>query len=48
MASSLGNGDEFDSAVADCSQDYADQNEQDFAAFADAVRTGRINACAGV
>ena len=44
ISSYLGRGDDFDSAVADFSRGYADQNEQDFQAFADAVGTGRLDA----
>jgi hypothetical protein len=48
IAAYLGKGDDFDSAVADFSRSYADKNEQDFAAFTDAARTGRIDASHGV
>ena len=44
ISSYLGKGDNFDSVVADFSRSYADQNEQDFQAFADAVRIGRLDA----
>jgi uncharacterized protein (DUF2252 family) len=48
IASYLGNGDGFDRAIADFSRRYADRNEQDFGAFVEAVRSGRIEAVEGV
>jgi uncharacterized protein (DUF2252 family) len=48
IASYLGKGDTFDSAIADFASTYADQNERDYEAFADAVRSGRIAAITGV
>ena len=44
LAQYLGAGDEFDAAITDFGKRYAKQNEKDYAAFADAVRTGRIEA----
>jgi uncharacterized protein (DUF2252 family) len=44
IAGYLGSGDNFDRAVADFSVAYADQNERDYAAFKDAINTGRIAA----
>jgi sugar/nucleoside kinase (ribokinase family) len=44
----LGAGDEFDTAITDFSQRYADQNEQDYQKFVDAVHSGRIDAVEGV
>ncbi|MGH2966743.1 MAG: DUF2252 domain-containing protein [Solirubrobacterales bacterium] len=38
----LGKGDTFDQAIADFSELYADQNELDYAALADAAKSGRI------
>jgi uncharacterized protein (DUF2252 family) len=38
----LGKGDAFDQAIAGFSQRYADQNELDYAALADAAKSGRI------
>ena len=38
----LGKGDSFDQAIADFSERYADQNELDYAALADAAKSGRI------
>jgi uncharacterized protein (DUF2252 family) len=40
----LGGDDDFDFAVADFARRYADQNDRDFAAFTEAIRTGRITA----
>jgi len=48
VAAYLGEDDTFDRAVAEFSERYADQNERDFAALGEAVRTGRIAARAGV
>jgi uncharacterized protein (DUF2252 family) len=48
IAAYLGTGDRFDQSITDFSQRYADQNEQDFQAFTNAVRTGRITALEGV
>ena len=38
----LGKGDSFDQAIAEFSERYADQNELDYAALADAAKSGRI------
>jgi hypothetical protein len=48
IASYLGRGDPFDRAIADFAAAYADQNEQDYAAFAAAVESGRLTARTGV
>jgi hypothetical protein len=40
----LGGGDGFDRAIADHSEAYADQNEQDFEALSGAVDSGRVEA----
>jgi uncharacterized protein (DUF2252 family) len=48
LAAYLGNGTAFDDAMADFAAAYADQNEQDFAALADAVAAGRVVAERGV
>jgi uncharacterized protein (DUF2252 family) len=42
IASYLGKGDVFDRAIADFSTAYADQNERDFDAFVNAVKSGRL------
>ena len=44
IASYLGKRDVFDDAIADFAAAYADQNERDYTAFAQAVRTGRLEA----
>jgi uncharacterized protein (DUF2252 family) len=48
IAAYLGKGDQFDKSITDFSQRYADQNEVDYQAFADAVRSGRLQAIQGV
>ncbi len=48
IASYLGKGDAFDRAIAGFAAAYADQNERDYAAFAAAVRSGRLAARTGV
>ena len=48
IASYLGNGDDFDRAIADFSSAYADQNEQDYEAFVEAVNSGRLTAHTGL
>ena len=48
IASYLGKGDAFDRAIADFSAAYADQNERDYQALADAVQSGRIVAQTGL
>jgi uncharacterized protein (DUF2252 family) len=48
IAAYLGKSDKFDRSITDFSARYADQNEKDFQAFADAVRSGRLEAVEGV
>jgi uncharacterized protein (DUF2252 family) len=48
IASYLGSGDGFDRAISDFARAYADQNERDYAAFADAVGSGRLQARTGL
>jgi uncharacterized protein (DUF2252 family) len=48
IASYLGKGDAFDRAIARFAVAYADQNERDYAAFSEAVRSGRLAAAAGL
>ena len=48
IAAYLGAGDEFDQSVTDFSERYADQNERDFEAFSEAIRSGRLEAIEGV
>ena len=47
IAAYLGKKDRFDQSIADFSKRYADQNEQDYQAFREAIRTGRIQALEG-
>ena len=47
IAAYLGGSDKFDHAVADFAETYADQNERDHAALADAVASGRVQAQMG-
>ncbi|MBS1845603.1 MAG: DUF2252 domain-containing protein [Actinobacteria bacterium] len=42
IAAYLGKGESFDQAIADFAERYADQNELDYSALADAARSGRI------
>jgi uncharacterized protein (DUF2252 family) len=44
----LGSGDAFDRAMAAFAEDYADQNERDYAAFRAAVDSGRLAAETGL
>jgi predicted alpha/beta hydrolase len=44
----LGEGDEFDKSLTDFSERYADQNERDYQAFIEAIRSGRLEAIEGV
>ena len=44
IAGYLGSGEAFDQALTEFSVAYADQNERDYAAFVDAIDTGRIEA----
>jgi uncharacterized protein (DUF2252 family) len=48
IAGYLGSGDAFDRAMAPFAEDYADQNELDYAAFRRAVDNGRIQAEVGL
>ena len=48
IARYLGKTDAFESAIADFSARYADQNEQDFEAFVQAIKAGRLEAVTGV
>jgi uncharacterized protein (DUF2252 family) len=48
IATYLGKRDQFDRAIADFSERYADQNERDYQAFANAIRSGRLQALEGV
>jgi uncharacterized protein (DUF2252 family) len=48
IASYLGRGDRFDRAMVDFAEAYADQNERDYQALVDAVKSGRIKAEQGL
>jgi len=44
----LGSGDSFDTAMVSFAEAYADQNERDYAALAESVKSGRVVAETGV
>lgn len=48
IAAYLGEDDAFDRSITDFSVRYAEQNEQDFERFTEAIRTSRIEATEGV
>ena len=48
IAEYLGEDDQFDRSISDFAKRYADQNELDYQAFADAIRSGRLHALEGV
>jgi uncharacterized protein (DUF2252 family) len=48
IAAYLGKGGSFDQAICDFASAYADQNERDYAAFAQAAKSGRIVAEEGI
>ena len=48
IASYLGKGAAFDRAIVQFSRSYADQNERDYRALTDAVKSGRITAETGL
>ena len=48
IAAYLGKKHRFDKSITDFSERYADQNEQDYHAFTEAIRSGRLEAQAGV
>jgi len=48
LAAYLGAKRRFDDSVADFSERYADQNEQDYQAFTEAIRSGRLEAVEGL
>jgi uncharacterized protein (DUF2252 family) len=48
IASYLGKGDTFDRALAAFSEAYADQNERDFRALAEAAASGRVEVTTGL
>src|SRR5499427_8673789 len=48
IAEYLGGSDAFDRSITDFSERYADQNEQDYTEFVNAVKSGRLEAIQGV
>ena len=48
IAAYLGDSKKFDRSTTDFSERYASQNQQDFEAFAEAIRSGRLEAQEGV
>jgi uncharacterized protein (DUF2252 family) len=46
IAAYLGSGQQFDEAVTDFSEAYADQNDRDYRAMLDAIESGRLEAAA--
>ncbi len=48
LAEYLGKSDKFDRSITDFSQRYAAQNERDYQAFGQAIRSGRLQAVEGV
>ncbi len=48
MAAYLGKKDGFEQSITDFSERYADQNERDYQAFAEAIRSGRLAAVENV
>jgi uncharacterized protein (DUF2252 family) len=48
IAAYLGGSDAFDKSITDFAERYADQNEQDYTEFVNAVRSGRLEATDGV
>jgi uncharacterized protein (DUF2252 family) len=48
ISSYMGKSDVFDNAIADFSEDYADQNERDYQALLEAVNSGRVEAQTGL
>jgi predicted alpha/beta hydrolase len=47
IAEYLGEDDQFDRSISDFAQRYAEQNELDYQAFVEAVRSGRLEALEG-
>jgi hypothetical protein len=44
IAAYLGEGDQFDRSMVDFAKRYADRNQLDYQAFAEAIRSGRLKA----
>jgi uncharacterized protein (DUF2252 family) len=47
IAEYLGEYDQFDRSISDFAKRYAEQNERDYQAFAEAIRSGRLQAVEG-
>ena len=47
IAEYLGEDDQFDRSISDFAQRYADQNDRDYQAFAEAIRSGRLQVLEG-
>jgi len=47
MAEYLGEDDAFDQSITNFAERYAEQNERDYRAFTEAVRSGRLEALEG-
>jgi hypothetical protein len=47
IAAYLGEGDQFDRSISDFAKRYADRNQLDYQAFADAIQSGRLQALEG-
>ena len=47
VAAYLGKSDAFDQSITDFSERYADQNERDYQAFTEAIRSGQLTAIEG-
>jgi NAD(P)H-dependent flavin oxidoreductase YrpB (nitropropane dioxygenase family) len=48
IAAYLAEDDQFDRSITDFAKRYAEQNEQDYQAFAKAIRSGRLEVLEGV
>jgi uncharacterized protein (DUF2252 family) len=48
IATYLGDDDQFDRSISDFAKRYADQNERDYQGFAEAIRSGRMEAREGI
>jgi hypothetical protein len=48
ISSYLGSTDQFDQSIVAFSERYAEQNEQDYRGFIDAIQSGRLEALEGV
>ena len=48
LAAYLGKKDGFEQSITDFAERYADQNERDYEAFAEAIRSGRLAAVENV